>query len=563
MKTKLFICLLAFSISSCNFLDYDESNFLEKDQVFSSFNNTKKFLTNIYSRVPAAYGTIYGDAMRAAATDEAVYVDKLSSVHDFNNGAWSAIHTLDDCWYYFDGIREVNMFLKETEGQTFEDLKNNVDYDDIMAQFQYYPYEARFLRAYFYFELAKRYKDVPLITTLLTEEEANHQKRAPFEDIIKFIVDECDAIAPHLPVTFKDVIKQETGRATKGAAMALKSKALLYAASPLFNPTNDIEKWKLAARAAADVIDNAWDFGYMPLPSLWSIWNFNYSDDNELIFGVMQKEDNWFERVNFPIGIEGGGSTGHCPTENLAEAFEMWDTGLPVVSTAGYQHVDPNYDPQNPFEGRDPRFYELVIQNGVVWPNDGDVIESYYGGRSGKPQKNATETGYYLRKFADGGTSLKDDFVTSKRHVWMIMRYTEILLNFAEAMMEAYGDPNYVGDYPMSARDAVNIIRGREEVWMPEYPEDLSAAEFKAKLRNERRVELCMEDQRFWDVRRWKILDQTTDIYGLEITKNEDGSFNYKKVLVEKRQFNERMYLYPIPQSERYINPELGQNPGW
>lgn len=562
MKTKLLICLLAFSIHSCNYLDYDESDNLTKEQVFSNFQFTKEFLTGIYQRVPGVYGPI-GEAMRSSATDETFFVDKLSDIHSFNNGAWSAIHTIDDCWHYFEGIRAVNMFLAETKDQEFDELKHNTEYKEMMAQFNYYPYEARFLRAYFYFELAKRYRDIPLITTVLTEKEANQQKRAPFETVIKFIVDECDAIAPNLPVTFKDVVKQETGRATRGAAMALKSRALLYAASPLFNQTNDLEKWKQAARAAADVIEKAWEFGYMPLPSLWNIWNFNYTDNNELIFGVMQKESNWFERANFPVGIEGGGNTGNCPTENLAEAYEMQESGLPVVATAGYQHVDPNYNPQDPYTGRDPRFYELVAQNGATWPWDGDPLQCYYGGRSGKPQKDATPTGYYLRKFADGGTSLKDEFVTEKRHVWMILRYSEILLNFAEAMIEAYGDPDFQGDYPLSARDAVNILRGRDEVWMPEYPADLSVSEFKAKLRNERRIELAIEDHRFWDVRRWKILDQTTDIYGSDITRNEDGSFTYKKVLIEKRKFDECMYLYPIPQSEIYINPELGQNPGW
>lgn len=566
MKTKLFICLLAFSINSCNYLDYDESDHLEKDKVFSTFKYANQFLTNIYSKVPGVYGPI-DDAMRSAATDELVYVDKLSDIHGFNNGAWSAIHTLDGCWHYYEGIRAVNMFLEETEGQQFDDLKNNAEYADIMAQFQYYPYEARFLRAYFYFELAKRYGDIPLITTVLTEEEANHQKRASFEKVIQYIVDECDAIASHLPISYKDLIKSETGRATQGAAMALKSKALLYAASPLFNPSNDVEKWELAAKAAANIIDKAWDFGYMPLPDLWSIWNNNYTTNNELIFGVMQKESNWFEKQNFPIGIEGGGNTGHCPTENLAEAYEMQESGLPIVANAGYQHADPDYNPQNPYEGRDPRFYELVAQNGVNWPwadqYEGATLECWYGGRSGKPQKNATLTGYYLRKYADGSTSLKDEFVTEKRHVWMIMRYSEILLNFAEAMIEAYGDPNFKGEYPMSAKEAVDIIRGRVYVEMPEYPADLSVAEFKAKLRNERRVELAIEDQRFWDVRRWKILDQTADIYGVDITKQKDGTLHFKKILVEKRVFDKRMYLYPIPQSEIYINPELTQNPGW
>ena len=300
----------------------------------------------------------------------------------------------------------------------------------------------------------------------------------------------------------------------------------------------------------------------MPLPDLWSLWNNNYSNNNELIFGVMQREDNWFERVNFPIGIEGGGNTGHCPTENLVESYEMQASGLPVAPDAGYEHMDPSYDSQNPYEGRDPRMYELVAQNGAWWVYD-EQVECWYGGRSGKPQKNATVTGYYLRKYVDGSTSLKSEFVTSKRHVWNIMRYSEILLNFAEAMVEAYGDPNYKDGYPMSAKEAVDIVRSRVHVDMPPFPNNLTLNEFNAKLRNERRVELSFEDHRFWDIRRWKIADQTTDIYGVDITKKEDGSFSYKKVLVEKRIFKDCMYLYPIPQSERYINPELEQNPGW
>lgn len=245
--------------------------------------------------------------------------------------------------------------------------------------------------------MAKRYVDIPLITTLLSEEEANMQKRTSFDEVIQFIVDECDAIAPHLPISYKELIKSETGRATRGAAMALKSRALLYSASPLFNKSGNIDKWKSAARAAADVIEKAWDFGYMPLPDLWSLWNNNYSNNNELIFGVMQREDNWFERVNFPIGIEGGGNTGHCPTENLVESYEMQASGLPVAPDAGYEHMDPSYDSQNPYEGRDPRMYELVAQNGAWWVYD-EQVECWYGGRSGKPQKNATVTGYYLKK---------------------------------------------------------------------------------------------------------------------------------------------------------------------
>ena len=137
-------------------------------------------------------------------------------------------------------------------------------------------------------------------------------------------------------------------------------------------------------------------------------------------------------------------------------------------------------------------------------------------------------------------------------------------MNYAEAMVEGYGDINYKNppSLPLSALEAVNLIRQRKDVNMPPFDASLSLSQFKAKLRNERMVELAFEDHRFWDIRRWMIGEKTTEIYGVEITKTADG-FNYEKVLVESRYWDDKMYLYPIPDSERYINSNLGQNPGW
>lgn len=564
MKTRSIITgfLLSFLVSGCSFLDYDESTHYEKEDIFSTFDRTKQFLTNIYSYLPAMYGTV-GGAMRAAACDEAVYIEGLSSIQKFNNGTWSPINTLDERWNYFTAIRAVNIFLEEVEGETFDELKNNQNYNELMAQFKYYPFEARFLRAYFYFELVKRYGDIPLITTVLTDEEANKLTRTPFEQVVQFIVDECDAIAPELPINYKNVTQAETGRASRGMAMALKSKALLYAASPLFNVSNNKSKWEKAAKAAADLISKAEEFGYYPLPALSNLWNQNYSVNNELILGVMQSESNLFEAQNFPIGIEGGGNTGHCPTQNLVDAYEMKETGLPVTNNSGYEAIDPAYDAQNPYVGRDPRLQATIVVNNSVWVYNAPV-EIWYGGRSGQPVSYATSTGYYLKKYVDGTTSLKDNNITSKRHVWNIIRYSEILLNYAEAMVEAYGDYNYKSDeLPLSAKEAVDRVRARTGVGMPPFPETLSIDAFMRKLRNERMVELAFEDQRFWDIRRWKIASTTTDIYGVKIEKTSSGSFEYTKVLVEKRTFEDKMNLYPIPQSEIFINPALTQNPGW
>lgn len=573
IKVPTISFLLIFLVNSCNFLDYDENTYYEKEEVFALFNRTKQSLTGVYSYLPESYGLI-GGALRSAACDEAVFIERQSVVRRFNNGTWSAINTLDEGWQFFTAIRLANLFIEETKGRTFDDLKHNLDYDLIMAQFFHYPYEARFLRAYYHFELAKRYGDIPVITSVLTEKEANKLTRIPFDQVIKFIVDECDAIAPNLPTSYDGITESEIGRATRGMAMALKSKALLYAASPLFNSNNDKAKWISAAKAAADFIKIAeisrenGGLGYSipTLNNLTNRWDRNYSQNTELILGVLRRESNAFERINYPIGISGGGNTGHCPTQNLVDAYEMKATGLPVNAAAGYEEVDPAFDSENPYEGRDPRLALTIAFNNSVWPSQyGQPLEIWEGGRSGKPVNHATLTGYYLKKYVVGTTELRPGrTTTSARRAWMLMRYSEILLNYAEAMIEAFGDYNYTSDdYPVSAREAVNKVRARVGVEMPPFPETLSLDEFKLKLQNERMVELAFEDQRFWDVRRWKIAHQTTNIYGVEIIKENDNVFNYSPVLVEKRIFTDNMYLYPIPQLELNINPNLKQNPGW
>ena len=577
MKTKVSIIniliSLAIFLGGCNFLDYDESTHYNIETAFDTFERQQMFLTNVYSFLPITYGTV-GNAMRSAACDEAVFINMSSAVHDFNNGAWSALNPIDDGWQFFTGIRQANLFLDQSKGQTFDDIKHNYEYGQIMEQFYFFPFEARFLRAYFYFELARRYGAVPLITTVLTEEEANRLTRMPFEQIIEFIVSECDAIAPELPASYSSIRNADLGRATRGMAMALKSKALLYAASPLFNPSGDVEKWKRAAQAAGDMIKiattaiNQGGLGYS-IPTLANLtsatWNRNYAQNTELILGVMRGASSTFESQNYPVGIVGGGSTGHCPTQNLVDAYETRN-GLPVSASAGYQEVDPAYNPDNPYANRDPRLENAIVLNNTIWPTRyAEPIEIWRGGKSGKPVTFATSTGYYLKKYVVGNVELRPGYTASTQNrTWMLLRLSEVLLNYAEAMVEAYGDYNAVlEDLDVSAREAVRRVRARSGVAMPAFPETLTVEEFKLKLRNERKVEFAFEDQRFWDVRRWKIADQITDIYGVDIEKTGENTFTYTPTLVERRIFTDNMYLYPIPERERLINPSLTQNPGW
>lgn len=541
-----FLVLLLVGIGGCDYLAYDETSNYTKDDVFAEFDLTKEFLTNIYSKLPTGFNSVNG-AMRSSGSDDAEEVNKQEAVHRFNDGSWSANNPLDARWgQSYEGIRAANRFLEEFDISNFDDRQFNYNYDGMIEQAELYPHQARFLRAFFYFDLIKRYGEVPLVTSVLTPEEANKVTLSSYKEVTDFIVSEMNAIIPKLPVDYRSIRQNETGRATRGAAMALKARALLYAASPLHNSSGDVQPWIRAAESAKAIIDSS----YYKLVNNYS-WNFNNRRSNELIFERRLGDSNFFERSNFPVGYEGA-DPGTAPTHNLVSSYEMQTTGESIDAAGS------GYDPANPYENRDPRLKKTVIVNNSEWK--GRNVELWYGGRDGLPQDQASSTGYYLKKHVKENISLDPNNTTQRAHNWVFFRYAEVLLNYAEAMNEAYGpeDPAGMG---LTAREAVNRVRARSN--MPDFPAGMSKAEFRKKLRNERRVELAFEDHRFWDVRRWKIGSTTTDIYGVEITKNNDGTFNYQPTLIEERVWDDRMNLYPIPQSEIFKNDALKQNPGW
>jgi hypothetical protein len=547
--------LVFFTLTNCQDLDYNEETGNKKEDVFNDFARSKAFVSGIYNFLPTDFNSIDG-AIRSAASDDAEHVNDISDVQKFNDGSWSAVQKLDNVWgTMYSGVRAANVYLKESEGQTFQDLQYTNTYANLIKQYNNYPFEVRFLRAYFYFELVKRYKSVPLITTVLTPEQATSVSQASFQEVVDFIVKECDEVAAVLPLNYTTFASaNETGRATKGAALALKSRILLYAASPLHNVNNDVALWQKAAAAAKAVID----LNIYGLASSYStvVNNVSLSPGSELIFERREAApSNGFETRNFPIGYQGG-KTGTCPTQNLVDAYEMRTSGLPITDAAS------RYNPALPYSGRDSRLAQTVILNGLNWK--GVQVESFYGGKNGLPITNATKTGYYLKKYVVESINLDPNLgaLTTREHTWSLFRYGEILLNYAEAMNEAYG-PETAATAPLTltAINAVNLVRRR--AGMPNFPVGLGKDAFRTKLRNERRVELAFEDHRFWDIRRWKIGEQTKDIFAMYITRNANLSLNYTVKLLEVRPFEERMYFYPIPQSEIFIIKNLEQNTGW
>ena len=542
-----FLTLLMLTIGGCTeYLDYNEEDFYSEEDIFSNFDRTKSFVDGLYGNLSNGFNEVEG-AMRASASDDAEEANSLENIQTINDGRWSATQTIDAQWRaMYSGIRSVNRLLKNHDVSSLDDRRYADEYFELIEQYNLFDDQARFLRAYFYFELMRRYGSVPLLNgSILTLENVNEVQSSSFEEVKNFIVDECDAVIDSLPVNYDGITGgPHKGRATRGAAMALKARTLLYAASPLHGSLQS--EWAEAAEAAYALIDS----GFYALEGNYSDV-VNNSASTELIMGRRVPSTRWFEASNFPVGYEGA-NPGTCPTQNLVSTYEMAN-GMDI------DEAGSGYDPQNPYENRDPRLHQTVIVNNSLWK--GRPVEMWQGGADGPPTERATETGYYLKKYVVENVSLDPDNLTTANHLWVFFRYGEVILNFAEAMNEAYGANGDPQGYGMTAVDALNMIRNR--AGLPDYSGIMTKAAVRQEIRDERRVELAFENHRFWDVRRWMIGDQTTDIMGMEVTQNLDGTFSYNKVPVESRKWDDRMNLYPIPQSELFKNPGLQQNPGW
>lgn len=558
-KNSLLIVLSVFVLASCNYLDFDETNGMNtKENIYKYFEKTKQMLTNVYSYMPQDLGTLNG-AMRDCAADDAEYGHTGAAVQDFNNGNWSAVNPRDDQWTLYSGVRAANEFLESLEEVDFSRYENDPAYKNWMKQLAYFPYEARVLRAFYFFELARRYGDIAMPLAVLSTSEANSIGKTAFADVVDFIVSECEAASLELPETYVGEPNNETGRITKGFALAVRSKALLYAASELHNPGMDQEKWKRSARAALDLIRTG-------LYRLDPDEKANRLASPEVVLFRMNGDNATFELNNFPVRFTEGKRTavsGTYPSQNLVDAFETAG-GYPVTLSLqdGWICEDPAFDPQRPYENRDPRFYRTVLANGMAFK--GSEIAVWSGGADYAPvNQGGTPTGYFLRKYIQETTHFEPDREVTNKHHWIVYRYAETLLTYAESMVQAFDNPDYTDQtYLYSARWALDQVRGN--AGMPPV-KAASKDAFIAALQNEWRVEFAFEDHRFWDVRRWKIADRTQrELYGVSIEKKESGALSFQKILYESRVWSERMYLYPIPQRELFKNPNLNpQNPNW
>lgn len=545
----------AFTLCSCNdFLDREEDSFIDKTATFDSYNRTKQYLTYAYSLLPEGLNRFSGDALLGAATDDACFAIESSNIQQFNNGSWNALSNPDNVWdRYFAGIAKCCTLLENSNHINLDisrlDPAKRVEYENNLKDIRMWRAEAHFLRAYFNFELLKRYGPIPIIkSTLDINKDYSDTPRPTMKEVVEFIANDCDIAADSLELTPWRNMNDAFGRATKGAALALKSRLLLYAASPLYVDFGDIDEankpsdatlWKAAADAAKAVIDlNQYELA----PAYDDLFKNDFQN-KEYIFVRRYPSNSDFEKSNFPVSYGGKGGTN--PSQNLIDDYEMLD------GTA-FDWSDP-VKAAHPFENRDERLLATVLMNGVLFK--GKRVATYPGGADAMPNPNATKTGYYLRKFLNENVNIQTGG-GSDGHVVPLFRLAEIYLNYAEALNE-YD--------PTNPDIAVYLNKIRERVSLPDVPSGLTQEQMRTLIHHERRVELAFEEHRFWDVRRWKVASSTlgTPVKGVKITQDDAGNFTYSPVQVEQRVFQPKMYWYPIPQSEVLKLHHWEQNKGW
>lgn len=549
-KHILIAAALMLSMSSCeDFLDTSLDTNQTNETLATSRGTIWAFANAFYAPIHYGYSAIDGNIF-ASASDEAQQTSASSNVIYFNKGMVNAnVNPLS--YHYtncYEGIRAANYFLDyvaDGKGKALLELNRNlitdaVNYERDLQSLDWYIAEAHIARAYYYAELIKRYGGMPIIEQTMQQNGGEMVSRASYDECVEYIVNEIDTWKDKLAKDWSNFADRE-GRFTLGAALAIKSRVLLYAASPLHNPTDDNAKWVRAAQAANEFL-TCGDINY----SLDSSYENYFKGETSLtspetIYLVRRAASNSLEQANYPIATPGGKS-GVCPTENLVSQYEY--VGEP--------------DASNPYANRDPRLAASVVTNGSQW--NGRIIAEAPGETDDMAHANASPTGYYLKKFLTDELNLIQG--QTAQHNWVAFRYAEILLNYAEAMNEAFGPKSVPDGYVMSAQEALQMVRDRASVGLPAV--NVSSIEtFRNAVKHERQIELAFEDHRYWDLLRWKdamsVLNQP--VKGVKVSKSGDR-YTYSVVDVASRVFYERNYYLPLLRSEiENSNGTLQQNP--
>lgn len=553
--TFVFVAIFCLGIAGCkkDFLDTKVDTYVTPSTIATDRSTLFAFGNAFYTSLQYGFTALDGNLF-AAASDEAQQTAAIADATVYNQGSLNPNNNPESALYktYYNGIRAANFFLSySANGRKFLSLNRDtvteaVSYAQDIQNLAWYRAEAHIARAYYYSELIKRWGGVPIITSTLQDASNEFVAKSNYSDVVNYIVSEIETYKGALQVNWKtSSFSNYDGRFSLGSALAIKARTLLYAASPLNNPANDLTKWQAAAAAAKDVMAVT-GLNYALNSSYGSYFAGNTPlTSNETIFAVRRPANNTPETANYPIATSGGKS-GEAPSDNLVTDYEY--TGA-VNAT-------------NPYANRDPRLAASIVTNNSTWNNR--TIDESAGGTDDMANANTSKTGYYLKKFLTDNLNLVQGGTAQNQ--WVVFRYGEILLDYAEAMNEAYGPDALPSGYTLTARQALKMVRDRASTSLPAVTVT-SQTDFRKVLKHERRIELAFEDHRYWDLLRWKdaaiVLNQP--ITGVTVTKVSAGVFTYQKKTVATRTFySPANYYYPFPQAEIVnSNGTLQQNPGY
>ncbi|WP_153799010.1 RagB/SusD family nutrient uptake outer membrane protein [Foetidibacter luteolus] len=540
IKFSLFVLLAAIVlfVTSCSkFLEVSPVEQVSDETLWSSTANADLFLNNIYGSVPSIET---GDPWENYSDNSLNGQAGRVSTNIYGPGIYTPSNS-PSTWGQYTNIRKCNVFIKKLEGSALPD-----DFKKLKLA------EARFLRAYFYSLLWTYHGGVPVITDVLNlneQGEAVFRSRNTSDETFSFIVSEAAAAAADLPVN------AESGRATKGAALMLKAAVELFNAGPLKNTGNDAARWAQAAASFKSVMELN---KYTLFPDYNTLFFEENNNNVEVIFS--RQHLGGTSLANYRDGQIGprfvrGALTGwgHVdPTQDIVDEYAMAN-GLPIT--------DPNsgYDPQQPYVNREKRFYESIVYDGSEWLGDVMIMKQGVGSLNATDLNNSsisTRTGYYIRKGINPKYAGAQNNGNSAN--WIIFRYAETLLGYAEAQNEAAGPDQ-------SVYDAVNAVRDRSD--LPALPAGMSKEAMRTAIWRERRVELAFEDKRLPDLLRLKLaevkLNGTVHAMKIDIV---GGKTVYTIVSAgggNKAFDPAKNYVLPVPQSAMDKNPNLEQNPNY
>jgi len=525
MKKIAMICFAGalISLSACkkSLLDKEPLDKYSTATLWKSSSDASAALNGCYNNWEDGANVMYMDC----ASDNAYGQFIWEGYTAVGNGFLSATNTDVVNRFKYVNVQRCNWFLANVDPTPMDEA--------LKARFKA---EARFIRAYQYFILSQLYGDVPLVTKMLTIDEANTIARTPKAEITKFILDELKTIAPDLPTSYSG---GDVGRITRGAALTLKARV------ELFN--------KDYANAIADY-QTIMSFGYNLFPSYQDLFRIQNENNAEVILDFQYKENDF---ANGNLGVmpssSMGGYSSIDPTQALVDAYEMKNGKTISEANSGY-------NANNPYLNRDPRLAATIVFPGQLYEGgyfnsiDKDASDYYLG-------ENNSKTGYVVKKYTSNLADFQDIWNNGLNMI--VMRYSEVLLSYAEAKIES-------NQIDATVYDAINKVRTR--AGMPNVDQAIynTQTTLRELVRRERRVEFAMEGLRWFDIQRWQIGPQVRagDVFGARLgqVNEKTGALTLtsERIFVEKRNFDPAVhYLWPIPQKQRDINKNLTQNPGY